>query len=519
MLALPTRDVAWACGGETLFGQVFDIAIIGGGINGTAIARDAAGRGLSVFLCEAGDLAGGSSSATTKVAHGSLRCLRGLEASALREVLTEREILMRAAPHLVQPLRFVAPHNGRQWPRWVLSLGLLARDRLVTSMLPPRRCIDLRIEEGYGALRPHFAVGYAYSDCVADDSRLVIVNAIDARMRGASINPQLRCVVAERDGRRWRLALESTMTGDRSTVTARVLVNATGSQAGAVIDHVIHTNRRVPVRLTKECSIVVRRRHDDDDDGAYALPTADGRIVYAMPYERDLMLIGASSGEHRDDPSAATVEPGDVAYLLNVAGGYFHPAPRTTDIAWSFAAVRAMPQEAGAAGREEAIVVDAPPHLAPVISLFGGALTTHRRLAERVLAAVGRFGRIRGPWTAGATLPGGGLPRGGVGALAGMLRGDHPFLSESHAMRLACTYGTRAQAILSGARTSDDLGAQFAADLTESEVRYLRDEEWAFTADDILWRRSKLGLVFTAGEAQALAAWLAAVPQPMAVAV
>jgi glycerol-3-phosphate dehydrogenase len=498
--------VTW---GRLVFGLVFDIAIIGGGINGTAIARDAAGRGLSVFLCDQGDLAGGASSATTKLVHGGLHYLQGLRLRALREALMEREILMAAAPHLVRPFRVVLPHHERQWPRWALGLGLLAADRLARRTLPGSGRIDLHGDEDDGVLMPHFQVAFAYSDCLADDARLVMLNAVDARTRGASIYPRVRCVVAERDGERWRLSLESATTGERFTVIAGILVNAAGASAGTVLDHVIHTERRVPVRLTRHSHIVVRRRHDG---GAYALPTADGRIVYALPYERDFMLIGAVSGRFEGDPAAARVEPRDVAYLLDVAGQYFEEPPDAADVVSSFAGVCALPEEHSPAVGDSAVIVDAPAHLAPLISVFGGTLTTHRRIAERVVNQIGRFRMIGAPWTATATLPGGNLPADGVGGLGRALRGAYPFISESHAARLAAAYGTRAQTILSGRRQAADLGTWFGGDLTQAEVDFLKAEEWAMTAEDVLWRRSKLGLTLSKGEVAALDRWLAADP-------
>ncbi len=492
-----------------MFGLVFDVAIIGGGINGTAIARDAAGRGLSVFLCDQGDLAGGASSATSKLVHGGLGYLQALRFAALREALVERERLMAAAPHLVRPFRVVLPHHERQWPRWALGLGLFAADHLARRTLPGSGRIDLTSDAGESVLMPHFQVAFAYSDCLADDCRLVMLNAIDAHTRGASIHPRVRCVVAERDGERWRLSLESTETGERFTVIAGVLVNATGPFAGGVLDHVIHTERRVPVRLVKHSHIVLRRRHDG---GAYALPNADGRIVYALPYERDFLLIGATSGRYEGDPAAARVEPREVAYLIDVAGQYFEEPPDPADIVWSFAGVSALPEDHAPAMGDSAIVVDAPAHLAPLVSVFGGTLTTHRRIGERVVDQIGRFRPVGAAWTAKATLPGGNLPADGVGGLGRALRGAYPFISDSHAARLAAAYGTRAQTILSGKRQAADLGTRFGGDLTEAEADFLKTEEWAASAADVLWRRSKLGLVLSKGEVAALDRWLAADP-------
>jgi glycerol-3-phosphate dehydrogenase len=488
-----------------LLGQVFDVAVIGGGISGTAVARDAAGRGLSVFLCDQGDLGGGSSSATSKLVHGGLDYLSGLRFGALRTALVERERLAAAAPHLVRPLRLLLPHHDRQWPQWALDLGLFAADHLAPRSLPSSRRIDLEAENAHGALATHFRTAFAFSDCLVDDSRMVILNAVDARTRGASIHPRLRLVVAERDGESWRLSLESALTGERVSIAASVLVNAAGPAAGPLLDHAIHTDKRVRVRLTRHSHVVLKRRHDG---GAYALPSADGRIVYAIPFEHDFTLIGPASVPHDTDHASARVEPREVAHLLDVASQYFEAPPDPADIVWSFASVSALPADHAASRGDWAMVVDAPPHLAPVISVFGGTLTSHRRVAEAVVDRIGRYRSVGRRWTARSALPGGNIGEDGVGGLARALRGAYPFISGAHAARLAAAYGTRAQTILSGARRAADLGMRFGSDLTEAEVLFLRHEEWAATADDVLWRRSKLGLVLSSDEAAALGDWM-----------
>ncbi|MEX0853789.1 MAG: glycerol-3-phosphate dehydrogenase [Bauldia sp.] len=491
-----------------MFAPVFDFAIIGGGIIGAAIARDAAGRGLRVFLCEAGDLGGGASSATNKVVHGNLKYLEGLKLGALGEAVAEREILMGSAPHLVRPCRFILPHHRRQWPRWALSLGLFAADRLARRTLPASRRVDLQAEGAHGALKPEFEVAFAFSDCQADDARLVVLNAIDARTHGASIHPRVRAIVAEREGERWRLSLESTVTGERFAILAEALVNAAGAWAGEVLDHVIHSDQRVRVRLSKRSSIVVRRI---GGDGAYALPNSDGEIVYCLSYGRDLMVIGAGPGRAVSDPAAA-VEPHEVAYLLDVAGQYFERPPEAADVVRSFAAVAALPDDPAATRHDHFIMVDAPPRLAPLVSVFGGTLTTHRRIAENVLDRMARVRPVGRPWTAGAVLPGGSLPPTGPDGLGRALAAAYPFVSQEHARRLAGAYGTRAQTILSGARSAADLGVRFGADLTEAEVNFLKSEEWAMTAEDVLWRRSKLGFVLSSAEAADLEGWMTSRP-------
>ncbi|MCR4282572.1 MAG: glycerol-3-phosphate dehydrogenase [Bauldia sp.] len=494
-----------------MLGKVYDLAIIGGGINGAAIARDAAGRGLTVFLCEEGDLGGGASSATGKLVHGGLRYLEGWQLGAMREAVVERRILLHAAPHLLRPTRFRIPHHERQWSPVALSLGLFAFDHLARSGLPRARRVDLEAEEAPGDLQPHFALAFEYSDCVADDARLVILNALDARARGASIHPRLRCTVAEREGGVWRLALETALTGERFVVHAGFLVNASGAAVADVNNHVVHARHRIGIRLTKSTAIVVRRDHWGDRSArvGYALPNADGRIVYAVPWHAGTMLIGAATRDVEGATPAAGVERSDVAYLRDVIRQYFHTPVSARDVVWVFSGLTALPEEAGATIRERAVALDAPPRMAPLLTVFGGTLTSHRRLAEGVVDRLAKFRPLKAAWTAHAALPGGGFPVDGIGDLVRAMRAAYPFVPEEHAMRLVLAYGTRASSVLTGARSAGDLGIRFGADLTEAEVDYLLNEEWAMTAEDVLWRRSKLGLAFSEAEADALGEWMA----------
>ncbi|MEJ0097467.1 MAG: glycerol-3-phosphate dehydrogenase [Bauldia sp.] len=493
-----------------MLGKVHDVAVIGGGLNGVAVARDAAGRGLSVFLCEEGDLGGGAGSATGRLVHGGLEHMEGLRFAAMREAVTEREVLLRAAPHLVRPLTFLIPHHERQWSPAALRLGLFAYDHVARSSLPPARMVDLEAEGIRTSLQPHFAVAFAYSDCVADDTRFVIHNALDARARGAEIHTRLRCTIAERDGGSWRLSLESTASGERSVVQARILVNAAGAMAGEVLNHVVHGTEHVRPRLRKSSWLLVRR--EVPGDLAYALPTADGHIVYAVPDEPGTMLLGPAVSPYAGDPGSARVERGEAAWLADVAGQYFQEPVHAADIVRAVAGLRALPVEPGALKRGRVIVTDAPPRVAPLLSVFGGSLTVHRRLAEEVVDRMGRFRAVPPAWTGRAVLPGGGFPRDGGATIARALSTAYPFISDDHAARLVRAYGTRASAVLTGARSAADLGRRFGGDLTEAEVEFLRHEEWAETAEDILWRRSKLGLGFTPWEAEDLDEWLAGVP-------
>ncbi len=490
-----------------MYEEVYDLAIVGGGLIGAAIARDAAGRGLTTFLCEQGDIGGAASSATDRVVHGGLTHLGRMNWGPLRMRLKERGILMRAAPHLVRPLSFVLPHHEQLWPRWALGLGLAAYDILGGRGLPRSRRLDLEGRDADDALHLHFTEGFAFSDCIADDTRLTIANAFDAQSRGASINPRLRCVVVERERDRWRLSLESQIDGEWTVVLARMLINAAGAQAGEVLDHIIDTSRHMATRLMRFSQIVVRR--DGDRNRGYALPVAGGRVVHAVPHEPGFMLIGPAVTRHEGDPAVAEVSPRDVAWLLDVANQYFVEPVMPEDVVQRLASVVAMPADRSLASGDHAVVVDAIPSAPPLLTVFGGALTTHRRIAEEVVDRLARFHEVLPPWTAEASLPGGNFPPDlGAAHLCLAMRAAYPFIGEDTAHRLVTTYGTRASTILTGAREFADLGPCFGADLTAAEVDYLRHDEWAMTAEDVLWRRTRLGLHFTQGQADTLAAWM-----------
>ena len=494
-----------------MFGPDYDIAIIGGGINGCGIARDAAGRGLSVFLCEQGDLAGATSSASTKLIHGGLRYLEHYAFRLVHEALAEREVLLAAAPHIIHPIRFVLPHHRGLRPRWLLRLGLFCYDHLGgRRILPPTRSFSLAADPAGKPLRPAYRFAFEYSDCTVDDSRLCILNAVDARIRGASINPRTRCVVAERDGELWKLAVESD-GGERRTITARALVNAAGPWVADVLTHVVHGTARAQVRLVKGTHIVVRRLFDHDR--AYIFQNADGRVVFAIPYRDDFTLIGTTDEDYHGDPGDVVPDNAEVAYLLAAVSEYFQKPVAEDAVVWAYAGVRPLyddgASKAQEATRDYVLDLDGGKGQAPVLSVFGGKITTYRRLAEHALEWLGRHLSIGPKWTAGSPLPGGHFPVDGFNDVVRALRAAYPFVTEGHARRLVAGYGTRAQVILTGARHPADLGRVFGADLTEKEVAWLMAEEWARTAEDVLWRRSKLGLRVTPAEAQELGAWMA----------
>jgi glycerol-3-phosphate dehydrogenase len=479
----------------------FDLAVIGGGINGAGIARDAAGRGLRVVLLEQNDLASGTSSASSKLIHGGLRYLEHYEFRLVRAALAEREVLLRLAPHLIRPLRFVLPINPARRSAFLLRFGLLLYDWIGRrTILPGTRELDLSADSAGQPLRDIFHQAYEYSDCFADDARLVVVNAMDAAEHGASIRTRMRCVRAERSDV-WRLILNAR--GQRDVVTARVLVNAAGAWVESVAETVVRKPPARPhLRLDKGTHIVVRRLYDHDR--AYILQAADRRVVFAIPFQRDFTLIGTTDASFTGDPAAVAPSGDEIVYLCGVMSEYFRAAVSPADVVWAFAGVRSLyddgagkPQDIG---REYTLVLDERFGEAPLLTVYGGKITTYRRLAEDVLDRLAHFFPRSERWTAQRPLPGGDFPHDGVDALVEQTLQRWPFLSDDHARRLTRAYGTRVENVLKDASGIDDLGQRFGADLTAAEVRYLMDREWARTADDVLWRRSKLGLRLSAAQ-------------------
>ena len=493
--------------------RVFDLAIIGGGINGAGIARDAAGRGLSVLLLEQGDLAGSTSSASSKLIHGGLRYLEHREFRLVREALAEREILLRAAPHIVWPLRFVLPHRpgGRSW--WTLRAGLFLYDHLGgRRLLPPTSTLDTRINEAGAPLQPDIQRAFEYSDLWADDARLVVLTARDAADRGADIRTRTRCESTRPDNGLWAL----TLAGGREE-RARALVNAAGPSVSRVLAEIVGRNAPSRVRMVKGSHIVTRRLFAHDR--CYLLQNADGRVCFVIPWQTDFTLIGTTDEDFAGDPATAAISTGEIDYLCRAVSAWFRRPVTPGDVVWTFSGVRPLRDDgAGAAQeatRDYVLELDGAP---PVLSVFGGKLTTFRRLAEAAMAKLAPlFPGLKPAWTAGASLPGGDFPWDGFAALRDDLLRRYPFLPPATATRLGRAYGTRAAAILGEARTQADLGATLGADLTEREVDWLVRREWARTAQDILWRRTKLGLRFASAEVGALERRLAdrfGVPSP-----
>jgi glycerol-3-phosphate dehydrogenase len=490
----------------------FDLAIIGGGINGCGVARDAAGRGLSVFLCDKGDLAGATSSASTKLVHGGLRYLEYYQFRLVYEALEEREVLLRAAPHIVRPLRFVLPHHKGLRPAWLIRLGLLVYDHLRgREILPPTKSLDLARDPAGGPLRSEFRKAFEYSDCWVEDSRLVILNAVDAAERGATIRTRTELMAARRDGNQWILDLFDTGAKRASRIRARALVNAAGPWVADVARRV-GSEPHAPVRLVKGSHIVVPRLFTHER--AYIFQNADGRVIFAIPYEQEFTLIGTTDVEYLGDPGVVAITKEEIEYLCAATSEYFREPLRSSEVVSSFAGVRPLfddgESEAKALSRDYVVKLDeAGAGRTPLVTIYGGKITTYRRLAERVLSLLAGTFPAAGPsWTASASLPGGDFPVDGFKAEVEKLTARCSSCSPRRANRLVRAYGTRAAKIVAGIRAPSDWGRDFGHDLTEREVSYLMQHEWAQTAEDVLWRRTRIGLLASSAQAAELNDWM-----------
>jgi glycerol-3-phosphate dehydrogenase len=488
----------------------FDLAIVGGGINGVGIARDAAGRGLRVLLVEQNDLASGTSSASTKLIHGGLRYLEQGWLRLVREALVEREVMWRMAPHIIRPMRFVLLPEAGMRPVWMLRLGLFIYDHLGgRSLLPSTRTIDLANDPLGMPLKRRLDNGFEYSDCWADDSRLVVLSALDAVERGAVIRTRTRCIRAER-GAAWRLVLD--VRGRRDLAGARVLVNATGPWIRLFAQSALRDAAPLPVRLDKGSHIVVPRLFDHDR--GYIVQAPDRRFVFALPFESDFTLVGTTDRGFAGDPSGIKPDADEIAYLCDVMNQQFRTTISPGDVVWSFAGVRSLyddgSNKAQDVSRDYVLSLDERDNEAPLLTVYGGKITTYRRLAEHALDRLAHVIAGGPAWTKESHLPGGEFPYDGIEALVAKTRKSRPFLGEQHARRLVRTYGTRVERILGPARRLEDLGPCLGADLTGAEVRYLMEREWAQTEEDVLWRRTKLGLRFASDERERLAKFMAA---------
>jgi glycerol-3-phosphate dehydrogenase len=493
-----------------------DVLVVGGGINGAGIARDLAGRGLRVVLCEKDDLAQATSSSSTKLIHGGLRYLEYREFSLVRKALAEREVLLRSAPHIMWPLRFVMPHDPGMRPVWMIRAGLFLYDHLAKrEVLPASRTVDLRAHVAGAALQPRFTKGFVYSDGWVDDARLVALNAVDAAERGATVLTRWRCADARRAAESWQVTLDNRR-GERRALSARALVNAAGPWASQFLGEHAHVPRAKSLRLVKGSHIVVPKLFDHDH--AYIFQNPDKRIIFAIPYEHDFTLIGTTDVEHHGEIGGATIDDAEKRYLCEQASRYFAKTVTPQDVVWTYSGVRPLlDDESGdpsAVTRDYSLDLDTTQ--AALLTVWGGKITTFRRLAEEaanlLMSPLGVDAK-QGAWTRGAFLPGGDLsgwigppqrPDADFASFEQAVRLRYPQVAADVLHRLARAYGSRIEAVL---HEGDALGAEIAPGLFEAELNYLHDHEWARSADDVLWRRSKLGLHLGIDERAAVARW------------
>ncbi|OOY12188.1 glycerol-3-phosphate dehydrogenase [Thioclava marina] len=509
-----------------------DLFVIGGGVNGCGIARDAAGRGLRVRLAEMGDLAQATSSASTKLFHGGLRYLEYLEINLVREALSEREVLIRAMPHISWPMRFVLPYSANMrfesdtpvskmlstvmpWmkgkrPSWMIRSGLFLYDHLGGQhLLPGTKRLDLRGSPEGAPLKDEFVHAFEYSDGWVQDARLVVLNARDAEARGADIRVRTKVIEARRDGGHWIVTTEGP--NGREEHLARAVVNAGGPWVEQILKGTMASASREHVRLVRGSHIVTRKLYDHDK--CYFFQGSDGRIIFAIPYEQDFTLIGTTEAAHEGSPLTAECTEEERDYLCDFASQYFKEEVTADDVVWTYSGVRPLYEDgassATAATREYVLSLDAPAGQPAALHVFGGKITTYRRLAEHALAKLRpHLPGMGGPWTKDAHLPGGDFAPEEVGAKIAKLSQDYPFVDRKWAERMIRHYGTEAWAILGAAKTRDYLGRDFGATLTEAELRWLVDKEWARKVEDVIWRRTKLGLRLDADQVNSVSAWL-----------
>jgi len=489
-----------------------DVLVVGGGINGAGIARDAAGRGFSVVLCEQHDLASHTSSASTKLVHGGLRYLEYYDFVLVRKSLLEREVLLASAPHLAWPLRFVLPHDSHLRPAWMIRAGLFLYDHLARRKRLPASCaIDLRRHPAGRPLEAKYRRGFEYSDGWVDDARLVASNAIDAAERGADVLTRTACVQLQREGDAWLATLRNTLDGSERTIRARLVVNAAGPWVAEFLDGHTPLPARHHPRQIRGSHVVVRKLFDHDY--AYIFQAPDGRIVFALPYEGDFTLVGTTESEHTGDLAQPAIAAAEQAYLLQMANRYFQRDIGAQDVVWTFAGLR--PLLAASQDDPKSVtrdyVLDFDRSGPPLLSVYGGKLTTYRKLSETVVDMIAPVLGNAGPaWTASVPLPGGDIAGGDFERFLALLRGQYAWLDPALLYRYARAYGTRIHRLLEGCTCVDDLGTAVLPGLYQREIDYLRRHEFARTADDILYRRSKLGVHLGAGSVRVLQDWLEA---------
>ena len=493
--------------------EPIDLLVIGGGVNGAGVARDAAGRGLSVVLCEKDDLAEGTSSRSGKYIHGGLRYLEYYEFRLVREALIEREVVLEVAPQLTWPLRLILPHSPEQRPRWLIRLGLFIYDHLGgRKRIPSTKAVDLRRDSVGDVVRDDFGKAFAYWDVWVDDARLVILNAVDAARRGAEILTRTQCESVRRDGRLWRAVLRDTETGATREVTARAVFNGAGPWVETVLGNVAGVNSRRRVRLVKGSHIVMKRWWSGDH--GYVLQAPDKRLIFVNPYFDDLALIGTTDIPFDERPEDVAIDASEIDYLLGILNRYFRIELTSADIVHSFSGVRPLfdddsNKNASAVTRDYEFELDGGDDRAPILSAFGGKITTYRKLSEHALEKLAPFfPGMTGPWTLDAPLPGGDMAGADFDAWLDRFRAAHSWLPPDLARHYARCYGTEAETLLAEAGSLADLGRHFGGLFYEREAKWLMTREWARTVDDILVRRTKHGLFLTEAEKGAFEDWM-----------
>jgi glycerol-3-phosphate dehydrogenase len=487
----------------------FDILVIGGGVNGAGIARDAAGRGFSVLLCEKDDLAQATSSASSKLIHGGLRYLEHYDFRLVRDALGEREILLHAAPHIIRPLRFILPHDKSLRPAWLIRTGLFLYDHLgARKVLPGSERLALDRHPAGEPLSRSIATGFAYSDCRVDDSRLVILNALDAAERGADVRTHTTVTALQRENAGWKVTCQRAGASGTETVTARAIVNA----AGPWIGNTAVGAAPKKVRLVKGSHITVPKFYDGDH--AYILQNIDRRIIFVIPYEHDFALIGTTDTDYEGDPGAVACSPEEITYLCDAVNRWFDPGVDASKVNWAYAGVRPLLDDASAdaasVSRDYHLDLDHVKGQAPLLTIVGGKITTHRKLSEQAVDKLRPIlGGGTGAWSAGATLPGGDMPDADFDRFLTEIQRTYPWLADDFAGRLASAYGTRLGEVLGTSTSMKALGEDLGGGMFEAEADYLKRREWAKTADDILWRRTKLGLRVVEADKARLESWLA----------
>ena len=491
--------------------STYDLVVIGGGVNGAGIARDASGRGLKVLLCEKDDLAQHTSSASTKLVHGGLRYLEHYDFMLVRHALGEREVLLRAAPHIIWPLRFILPHHKALRPRWLIRLGLFIYDNLGGRKLLPRsNGVDLKKHVAGKALKNEFVSGFEYSDCWVQDARLVALTVMDAAERGCTVRVRTECTDIIRGDGQWTVNLQDHLTGKAESVNARAVVNASGPWVEKTLNMDEEHDSRLSVRLVKGSHVVVPKLFEHPY--TYIFQNADNRIIFAVPYENDFTLLGTTDVEIHAEPGTEQIEDSEIDYICNSASEYFEQPISPEQVVWTYTGVRPLYDDASdnasKVTRDYKLDLDTRKG-APILSVYGGKITTFRKLSEQAVDMLKpELGFSEGAWTAPTSLPGGDIPNADFDSFLAQCRKNHPWMDDALLCDYARNYGTRINVVIGSATAMDQLGHHFDGPLYQAEVDYLMTHEWARSSADILWRRSKKGLHTVKGTEQVLQAWI-----------